>query len=245
MNVLEIGGSGFVGELINPHLSIRHTLRVFDRVPPGNGSAEFMQGSVLSSDDLARAMEGMDAVVYLAMGKDCNGSNQEISSNYGVNVEGVHRALQAAADAGIRKVVYVSTLSIYGGARWNGWLDSEEVRGDAADIYGFTKRLGEEVCDYFSRTHNLSCIVLRLNGPCRDEDWLASPHASASGLTCASDLARAFDAAITCERDGYTPIFITGDRTETVCSLARAREVLGWTPSVHPAGKAVEGEAGG
>lgn len=234
MNVLEIGGSGFVGELVNPYLRESHNIRVLDRVPPRDPSLEFVEGSVLSSEDLAAGMDGMDAVLYLAMGKDPQGSNQQVQCSYDVNVQGVHHALEAAANAGIRRVVYTSTLSIYGGVGRPGRLQSEEEVGDSQDVYGFTKRLGEEVCEFFSRSRNLSCIVLRLMGPRAQEDWENEPQSAVYGLTGASDLSRAFDAALTCEHEGFAPIFIAGDPTERVCGLARAREILGWMPTPHP-----------
>lgn len=234
MRILEIGGSGFVGGLINPYLCQHHEVRIYDRVPPKDEGMEYVEGSVLSSEKLAAAAEGMESIIYLAMGKDLQGRIEEIASSYDVNVEGVHRALEAAADAGVRRAVYASTLSIYDRPHGDRTLDSEDQTGDAHEIYGFTKRLGEEVCEYFARSRSLSCIVLRLNSPSTEERWKTTPSASLYGVTCASDLARAFEAAVTCEHTGYTSIFITGDHTERVCSLARARKILGWEPSVWP-----------
>ncbi|NCO33575.1 MAG: hypothetical protein AUJ92_05395 [Armatimonadetes bacterium CG2_30_59_28] len=232
MNVLEIGGSGFVGRLINPCLKQQHRLVVYDRVPPGDSTIDFVQGSVASADDLQRASQGMDAVVYLAMGRDKDGGNQEVASSYDVNVRGVHECLEAAANAGVRRAVYASTLSIYNHyTRRAQPLDSEDTQGDAPDIYGFTKRLGEEVCEYFARTREMTCISLRCCGPSTDEDWERNPNSDRYGQTKASDLGRAFNAALTCRAQGFVPIFVTGDATDKVCKLTRAREVLGWEPT--------------
>jgi len=232
MNVLEVGGSGFVGKLINPYLKRRHRVIVFDLVPPEDSSVEYIKGSVLCQEDLQRAMSGVEAVIYLAMGRANDGGNDNLVSSYDVNVRGVHQCLEAAAAAGVRRAVYASTLSIYSHRFWQSEpLESEEVRGDATTVYGFTKRLGEEVCEFFARAHGMTCLALRLCAPTTDEKWENTPNADLHGQTKASDLARAFDAALTCEAQGFVPIFITGDASETICKLRRARELLGWEPT--------------
>lgn len=66
MKVLLVGGSGLVGTLIAPYLAREHELRVLDVVPPPSG-VEWHEGSILEPDDVASALDGMDAFIHLVM----------------------------------------------------------------------------------------------------------------------------------------------------------------------------------
>ena len=146
MNVLVIGGSGVVGTLIVPILAESHELRLFDLRPPQNGAYDYFQGDVTDYDALAQAASGMDALIYMAMGSLNWGETVGVVSALDVNVKGVYLALKAAHEAGVNQAVYTSTMSVYGGDLLRRYFSDEAVTPDSAELYGFTKRLGEEVC---------------------------------------------------------------------------------------------------
>ena len=112
MHVLVVGGSGLVGSLVVPVLAETHELRIFDRNPPQSGTYDYVQGDVTRYDDLASAMAGMDALLYMAMGSINWKETPGIASAYDVNIKGLHLALRAAHDAGVNQAVYTSTMSI-------------------------------------------------------------------------------------------------------------------------------------
>ncbi|OLB81757.1 MAG: hypothetical protein AUI14_02115 [Actinobacteria bacterium 13_2_20CM_2_71_6] len=104
-----------------------------------------------------------------------------------------------------------------------------------------TKRLGEQVCQAAAAEWGLSVNILRLAWPTPDEAWPAwgAPqqpelrHAADGVLieaTAATDLAAALLAALE-HRDGYQLFTISGDRSARLWSTAKARAVLGWTPT--------------
>ena len=70
MKVLLAGGSGRVATLVIPFLKKQHQLRVYDRNPPVDQSLEFLQGELTDPVGLEKAVEGMDALIYLAMGSE-------------------------------------------------------------------------------------------------------------------------------------------------------------------------------
>ncbi|MEW6360358.1 MAG: NAD(P)-dependent oxidoreductase [Planctomycetota bacterium] len=234
MNILVIGGSGFIGKMIVPFLRQRHETAVFDLLPPADGTAPHICGDVAAAGSLSSATAGRDAVVYLAMGKDAKGDVGAIGPAYDVNVRGVHHACAAAVERGVRRFVYMSTLSVYGGeaARFFG---TEDELPDPPSVYGFTKWLGEEVCRYFARVHKLSCIALRLNCPVEDGAWEATYRQYPDmGATCGTDIARAVLAAVECRHEGFDAVFISGDFAGRKMSLAKAKSLLGWTPEQRP-----------
>ena len=114
---------------------------------------------------------------------------------------------------------------------------------DATDLYGLTKRLGEEVCLAAAAEWGLSVNVLRLVWPTPDEIWPAWGPWQAPELlyaddgtliqpTRASDLGRALLAALD-HRDGCQVFTISGDESARLWSTAKAREVLGWAPTAE------------
>jgi len=238
MRVLVVGGSGYVAGLVLPLLAQRHTVRVLDRVPPPDG-VEYQAGSVLDHGALRRASEGMDAVVHCAMGSRAWDTPDGAADAFDVNVKSVHLSLLAARDAGIPHLVYVSSLSVY--RELTARRLDESVPPDATDLYGLTKRLGEQVCRAATAEWGLSVNVLRLAWPTPDELWPAwGAHEQPERLctedgvpidaTAATDLAAALLAALD-HRDGYQVFTISGDRSARLWSTARARDILGWMPT--------------
>jgi nucleoside-diphosphate-sugar epimerase len=238
MRVLVVGGSGYVAGLVLPLLARRHAIRVLDRRPPSH-NVEYRNGSATDYADLRRAAEGMDAVLHCAMGSHAWDTPGGAADAFDVNVKSVHLTLLAAREAGIPHAVHVSSMSVYRDLTARR-LD-ESVPPDATDLYGLTKRLGEEVCRAAVTEWGLSVNVLRLAWPTPDEVWPAwagdEPpgrwHAADGTLieaTAATDLAAALLAALE-HRDGYQVFTISGDRSAQLWSTAKARDVLGWTPT--------------
>jgi len=246
MKLLLIGGSGLVGTMVMPYLKEKYGIRVFDVVPPSDPSVEHVNASV---DDLAAirgALEGIDAVVYMALGRHPDGSRatDDIDKNYDLSVKGLHRTLAAMKEAGLNRLVYTSTLSIHG-SRPGGVAPSEDIPADAPSIYGFTKWLGELVCDYFSRVHAMATVALRLNGPVTREEWhRRCQPGHPNPLTAAPDVARAISLAARAPVSGFYALFISGDHEGKIINCARAKAILGWE-ALERLANPVQGGAGG
>jgi nucleoside-diphosphate-sugar epimerase len=235
MKVLVVGGSGYVGRLTMPYVAERFSLRIYDRVPPSNPDWEFIQGDVTDPTALAAACEGVDVLLYMAMGTNRGnpGINDPVPA-YDVNVKGLHLALDAAVRAGVRHAVYTSTLSVYDGHLdiTSGATDREEVPAEPRSLYGFTKLMGEEVCRFIHRKYDFPIFVLRLFMPVSQEQWHAQ-HNQQTRVDCrtsAPDLARAFIAAIAHDRPGFEIIHITGDYTGRAYHHEKAKRLLHWEP---------------
>ncbi|HIZ35301.1 MAG TPA: NAD(P)-dependent oxidoreductase [Candidatus Ruania gallistercoris] len=246
MNVVVIGGAGLVGSLIVRRLAGSHQVRLADLDPAdGHGVAEPMTVDVTDIGQVRSAVQGQDALVYLAMGQRSSWGETGgwVESHFDVNVKGLYLTLSAAAEAGVRQCVYASSLSIF--EDYLAWGHQLEHRTpDATDGYGLTKRLGEQVCEAVSRESALPVVSLRLCHPMPDEEWRDYSGPAPETVTAASDVARAFDRALDYGASGHETFIITGDHAEATISARRTREVLGWAPQLRRE-EAAEGDSEG
>ncbi len=234
MRVLVVGGSGYVAGQVLPLLAREHTLRVFDLRPPLDPGWEYHAGNIGDAQALIDAATGMDALLYMAMGEKNYVTLPGVVSNLDVNIKGVYLALYAAHQAGIAHAVYTSSMSVYAGPLLERYFPDEELTPDATEIYGFSKRLGEEACRNATREWGMSVNVLRLCFPTPEEAWRAATQAGTPTIaTTSSDVARALLAALA-YRGGFQPFIISGDYEQKIMNMAKAKRLLGWEPLARP-----------
>lgn len=225
-----------VGTAVRKELSTSgHQLRLLDVAPVREPEGEVVQGSILDYEAVYEATKGMDGVIHLAYGSGkTNPRGSEARGDdwsFDVNVKGTYNVMRAALENKLRRAVYASTLSVFDGMKierglYGGVVLSEETPPFPCEVYGFTKYLGEEVCRYFAKAHGLSCVVLRLTGVTRPEDW----SRAGGGSTSTTDVARAFRMAL--EKDGisFEILHICGDNVGRPTEIGKARRVLGFWP---------------
>lgn len=128
------------------------------------GGAELIEGNVLKPETLAPALRGITTVFH------CVGliHPKKISELFTVNVEGTKNMLKAAADAGIKRFVYVSSNSAGGINRSHGELMKEEDPPRPYMAYGQSKLEAEETVQSYQAAGMLETVILR---PC----WFYGP----------------------------------------------------------------------
>lgn len=154
------GGSGFLGlHLARRLLAGGHEVASLDLEPlEAPLTAAGMRGIVGDIRDRARAAElcrGADVLVHAAAALPIRGSREEIRS---VNVEGTATVLAAAAEAGVRRVVMISSTAVYGIPSVH--PITEETPIVPLGPYGESKVEAEEVCRAFAR-RRLEVVILR------------------------------------------------------------------------------------
>jgi len=234
MKVLLAGGSGRVATLVIPFLKKQHELRVYDRNPPVDQSLEFLQGELTDPVGLEKAVEGMDALIYLAMGSEDWDTWQGVDSAYDVNVKGLHFLMRSAQAAGIQQAVYCSSMSVYADLRKR-YFQDEEIPPDETALYGFTKWLGEEICRNAWRRWGMHTNALRLCHPTLKEKWLNETQQGVTTIaTTDEDVASAMLAALELKA-GFQAFMISGDYEQKIMCMAKAERMMGWTPKARPA----------
>jgi len=117
MKVLVTGGTGFVGRVAVPALQAAgHCVRLALRTSGSGAPVESVAvGDLGPATDWGRALEGIDAVVHLAarvhVMRDHAGGAEEFKRT---NTDGTLRLARAAAEAGARRFVFVSTIKVNG-----------------------------------------------------------------------------------------------------------------------------------
>jgi nucleoside-diphosphate-sugar epimerase len=165
---LVTGGAGFIGShLIDELLAQGHEVRTVDNFSTGDrrnllhisGDVEIVEGDLRSFERAADAVEGCELVFHLAALPSVPRSVQDPLTSSAVNVTGTLNVLLAARNAGVRRVVYASSSSVYGSIE-------EEVKQEDHFIfplspYGVAKYAGEAYCSSFCQVYGLETVSLR------------------------------------------------------------------------------------
>ncbi|MEJ7582751.1 MAG: NAD-dependent epimerase/dehydratase family protein, partial [Acidimicrobiales bacterium] len=154
MKVLVTGGAGFIGSNLTTALVEQgEEVTVVDDLCTGfrenvHPDATFIEGSVADHELMAKAMVGVDQVFHLAAHRAVLRSVQQPLATDTANTHGTLTVLESARDAGVARVVYSSSSSVYGGA-------AEVPTPEGAPLmprspYAVTKLAGEHYCRVFS-----------------------------------------------------------------------------------------------
>jgi nucleoside-diphosphate-sugar epimerase len=76
-----------------------------------------------------------------------------------VNVAGMRNVLRACLEAGVKKLVYISSVGWYGDL--GGVIDESMGPRDSAHYYGLSKQLCERQCRFYAYNHDLQVVMLR------------------------------------------------------------------------------------
>jgi UDP-glucose 4-epimerase len=286
------GGAGFIALHTIPLLLAKgYRVRIFDNMSRGDraavnalvatGNVELVEQDVRYGGAVHAAMRGCSHVIHFAT-VSINKSVADPYESIDINMIGNHNVFAAAADHGVRRLVFASSASVYGDPQKLPM--QEDDRLDPLTPYCISKRAGEDLLGFYQRQKGLSWMALRffnVYGPGQKiEAYYTSvintfiqrlrsgqpPIIDGRGeqsmdFIHVTDLARAVVAALESER-GNLPINIgTGVDTSIAqltkilieavgvdvqpifrardvlvsrraADIARAREVLGWAPTI-------------
>jgi UDP-glucose 4-epimerase len=165
MEALVTGGAGFIGShLVDGLLEDGHTVRVLDDLSTGreenlDPAAELIRGSVADAAVVARAVAGVEVVFHLgALGAVARSVGDPRASN-AANVDGTLNVLTEARDAGVRRVVFASSSSVYGGADQVPTPESAPLRPRSP--YAISKLTGDWYTRVFAELYDLETVALR------------------------------------------------------------------------------------
>jgi uronate dehydrogenase len=229
--VLVTGATGAVARGVVPFLEKDFELRLLSLDPPGDDPRR-CQADLLDWDALARVMQGVQAVLHLAVAAGHCGPYEEDQFNdlrFDVNVKGTFHVFEAARRAQVRRVVYVSSLMVvwgYGG----GVLVPGDAEPRPAGTYALTKALAERIARQYAETAPMEVITLRIAAPLDLSDPGLRGRRVRPQQVPLPDLAQAFTQALTVPLARYEVVTIVGESSRRIWDLEPARRILGYTP---------------
>ena len=164
MAVLVIGGAGYIGSHAARALRrAGHQVIIFDNLSTGyeilaNGF-ELVKGDVLDASSLLPAISRADAVMHFAAFAYVGESVSDPKKYFHNNVEGGLSLLNAALEAGVKKIIFSSTCAVYGEVA-KVPID-ENIPREPVNPYGVTKLFFEQALEAYDRAYGFRFAALR------------------------------------------------------------------------------------
>jgi UDP-glucose 4-epimerase len=165
---LVTGGAGFIGSYLVRHLLDRgDEVRVLDNFSTGkrenleeiDGRFELLEGDICDRKAVERAVDGVDYVLHQAAIPSVPRSVEEPLESHASNATGTLTLLDAARSAGVRRLVYASSSSVYGA---NETLPKQEsMRTEPLSPYAVAKLAAEHYCLISYQLYGLETVALR------------------------------------------------------------------------------------
>jgi UDP-glucose 4-epimerase len=161
------GGAGFIGShLVDELLRRGSSVRVVDDFStgrrenlPASGRVEVIEGDIADPAVARRAAAGASFVLHQAAIPSVPRSVEDPAASHHANVDGTLHLLIAARDAGVKRVVFAGSSSVYGNAPV--LPKREDMPPRPLSPYALQKLVGEEYCRLFTELYGLETVVTR------------------------------------------------------------------------------------
>ena len=166
MNVLVVGGAGYIGShAVRVLESAGHETWIYDNLITGHRESvrqdRLIEGELSDQDHIEQVLGdyGIDAVMHFAAFALVGESVSDPARYYGNNVAATLSLLDAMRRCNLKKLVFSSTTATYGEPKES--PISEETPQAPINPYGFTKLVVERAMSDYSRAYGLGYAALR------------------------------------------------------------------------------------
>lgn len=163
------GGAGFIGSHLVEALFAEEgaRVRVIDNLDSGSlenlkavvDRMEFVEGSVTDTDLLLKAFKGVEVVFHQAAIASMPRSFEDPIGTHDVNVTGTLKVLWAAAQCGVKRVVFASSAAVYGKAASPEQREQDEL--NPLSPYAIHKSTVEQYAEVLGKKVGLETVGLR------------------------------------------------------------------------------------
>jgi nucleoside-diphosphate-sugar epimerase len=186
---LVTGGAGFIGShLVEELLRRGETVRVVDSLVTGNRAnmasfadrVEFIEGDLADPAVARRSVEGMEFVLHQAAIPSVPRSVAEPERCHRANVDATLNVLLASRDAGIKRLLFAGSSSVYGNSAT--LPKREDMPPNPLSPYALHKLVGEQYARLFTSLYGLETVTTRyfnVFGPRQDP---SSPYSGVISL---------------------------------------------------------------
>ncbi len=166
MKFLITGGAGYIGSVTNKFLkSLGHDTVIFDNLSTGYKHAiadtRLIEGDLKNSADIKKVFIGQkfDAVIHFAAAALAGESMKEPAYYYENNMLGGLHLLEAMREANCDKIIFSSTCAVYGFPQTLPVSENEPYK--PVSVYGSSKRMFEEVLEWYDEIFQIKHVKLR------------------------------------------------------------------------------------
>lgn len=182
---LVTGGAGFIGSHIAEALVHRHDkVRILDNLSTGHlanldsirDQVEFVEGDLLDRKTVEQVVDGVDCIFHEAALASVPRSVKDPLATNAACVTGTVSLLDAARQAGVRRLVYAASSSAYGDQAFSSKRETD-LPGPLSP-YAVAKLAGEHYCRAFTATYKFETVAIRyfnVFGPRQDPN---SPYSA-------------------------------------------------------------------
>ncbi len=161
--IVVTGGAGFIGSHVVDRLVEEDRVIVIDNLSSGrrefvNPEAEFIRAD-LAIDELTQLLRGADEVWHIAANPDVRIGAENPDAIYRNNVLATYRLLEAMRRAGVERLIFTSTSTVYGEA--SVIPTPEDYPPHPISIYGASKLACEALIESYAHTFDMKCWIYR------------------------------------------------------------------------------------
>jgi len=197
MKALITGGAGFIGSHIAEALCRKGaSVVVLDNLSLGNlnnlawkqpgDNLEFVEGDIRDEALLAKLMPGIDWVFHEGALPSVPRSVAQPIESHDHTLNGSLKVLVAARDAGVKRLVFASSSSIYGDS--DAPAKHESLPPNPLSPYALQKYGSEKYCQLFHRLYGLETVALRYFNVFGPRQAFDSPYSGVIAKYCTAML---------------------------------------------------------
>jgi len=187
---LVTGGNGFIGShIVDKLVNLGHNVVVLDDLSAPENEKFYYNDNLekvkyltkdITEDDCAKYFSGVDWVFHLAARSRIQPTIGNPEDCFRVNVLGTQRVLEWSREAGVKKLVYSGTSSLYG--KQNPIPFTPNMPAHCLNPYSMSKWMGEQACQLYYQLYGLQSIVLRYFNVYGPREPLKGRYAPVIGL---------------------------------------------------------------
>ncbi|MFF0268270.1 NAD-dependent epimerase/dehydratase family protein [Kribbella sp. NPDC004536] len=241
-HVVVTGGRGTIGSAVCHQLHHAGTAVTSVDVVPVVTATPFEQvvGDVRDLDAMTTVLKAADAIVHCGgLASDRPGREYD---TYDINVAGTCTLLLAAARAGVRRIVHLSSINALGcvGVGTPAYLPVDDDHPHTPiSPYQLSKHLAEEACRQFAERHDATVVCLRPTYVIQQSAGAGPGAADLFAYVDLRDVVRAVKSALSADLTGFHTALLAADDLwgehgsgphTSLVSCANAQSLLGWTP---------------
>ena len=229
LKVLITGAAGRIGSYFALHSDDKYDLRLLCRDGDDTSEIEPLGELVVADigdlDAFKAACEGVDVMLHLAADPSPNATWDSLLPN---NIVGGYHAFAAAKHAGVRRVVYASSIHAVSGYRGNRQVHIADPV-NPGDLYGVTKCFVEALGRYMAEQEGVQCICVRI-AAFQPPEKARQDLSLLDTFVSRRDLNQLLQRAVEAEHLQWAVVHGVSDSRFVKLDITSARELLGYEP---------------